>query len=210
MKTNKNSELNKGFTLVELIVSMAIMIIVALAIIAFFSMSMRQYRANTNETNVQTESQLAWKRLESNILITSDGLWTPNENEIDLYNYNEDGTYPMTLTRIYFTPNSPRQENKDNYIYYMEYGLDSDGTRTAITSESDPPVFASFVTAFTVKLYDKDGVEITDPTLGTRPVKAEVHIEYESNERTYESDNTVAIRNTLVASNDTSLIYGSN
>ena len=202
MKTynNKKSEsANKGFTLVELIVSMAIMVIVAMAIIAFFSVSLRQYRANNNETNVQTESQLTWKRLESNILTTSNGLWTPNENEIDMYNYSEGATYPKTMTAIYYNAGGD-----NNTIYYQEYAVDDSGALSAIGSAE---VFSNLVTDFTIKLYDKDNNEITDPTAGIRPVKAEAHITYLANDREYVSDNTVAIRNTLIASNDVDKIY---
>ena len=64
LRTKSNdSELNKGFTLVELIVSIAIFAIVAAAIIAFFRVAMTQYKTNTNEVNIQTESQMTWKRI---------------------------------------------------------------------------------------------------------------------------------------------------
>ncbi len=195
----KDSQLNKGFSLVELIVSMALLVIVGAAIIAFFSMSMTQYKSNTDETSLQTESQLAWKRLESNILMTTDGVWTPTVNEIDLY--SSDGTYDKVMTAIYYDPSS-----EHNTIYYREFYLDGNEWKP-IGDPQDPQVFSNLVKSFTVELYDKDNNKIEDANLAIRPVKVKAHIEYEANGRTYTSDNTVAIRNVIVASDDPTTIY---
>ena len=178
---------------------MAILVIVGAAIIAFFAMSMTQYKSNTNETNIQTESQLTWKRLESNILITSSGIWTPNEHQIDLYNYDETGEHKKLKTSIYFDTNSD-----SHTIYYQEYYLDD---RNTWAKYGDEQVFANLVTAFTVEIYDKDNNKIIDSSAGTKPAKVKAHIEYEANERTYVSDNTVAIRNVIVASDLLDKLY---
>lgn len=195
-----NSQLNKGFSLVELIVSIAILSIVGAAIIAFFSMSMQQYRSNTNEASIQTESQLTWKRLESNILSTANGVWTPAINEINLYS-TDNGTKKMT--RIYYSPDS-----ENHSIYYQEFVLDNSNEWQ---TSSDVQVFANLVTAFSVEIYGQDGSIISPNTekvtTAPKPIKVKAHIEYEANGRTYVSDNTVAIRNSIVASNDVGTIY---
>ena len=216
-------QLNKGFTLVELIVSIAIFAIVAAAIIAFFRVAMAQYRTNTNEVNIQTESQMAWKRLESNILTATNGIWTPTMNQIDLYNSKSvnDKTV-QTKTSIYYTPGGEKHS-----VYYQDYVLDENNTWQA---QGNPQVFAKLVTRFEVKLYDKDDHIIDGSgnlldeegnssdengvpygsSLGVRPYRAKAHIEYDANGRTYTSDNTVAIRNTVVASSDINVIYANN
>lgn len=221
MQLKRNSskiQLNKGFTLVELIVSIAIFAIVAAAIIAFFRVAMSQYRTNTNEVNIQTESQMAWKRLESNILITTSGIWTPSTSQIELYNYNDSqsATHKRTMTRISYA------NDADNHtVYYEEFYLDENNNPVAL---GDRQIFANLVTAFEIRIYDKDGNYISpsgelidkDGNVvegasgkGARPYKVTAHIEYDANGRTYTSDNTVAIRNTIVASDNPTEIYAS-
>ena len=214
LRTKSNdSELNKGFTLVELIVSIAIFAIVAAAIIAFFRVAMTQYRTNTNEVNIQTESQMTWKRIESNVLIATNGVWTPSSSRIDLYNYNSDAEHKKTVTSIYYS-----DDPSNHTVYYQEYYIDENNNMVAIGEQQK---FANLVTAFEIKIYDKDGNVIDGSgnlidkdgnvvgvlTSGTRPYKVSAHIEYDANGRTYTSDNTVAIRNTIVASNNPSEIY---
>ena len=197
MKLNnckKVSQLNKGFTLVELIVSIAIFAIVGVAIAAFFSMSMRQYKSNTNEVNVQTESQMTWKRLESNILITNAGIWTPNDSQIDLYRYSKGAAHEYTMTSIYYD-NSGSSHN----IYYQDYYLDDNNEWVV---DGDSQVFASLVTGFKIELFDKDGKKITDSSLLKKPARAKATINYEANERKYDAENTVAIRNSIVATDN--------
>ncbi|MCR4610319.1 MAG: prepilin-type N-terminal cleavage/methylation domain-containing protein [Lachnospiraceae bacterium] len=214
VKITKNKKLNKGFSLVELIVSMAILAIVGAAIIAFFSIAMVQYKNNTNETNVQTESRMAWKRLESNILQTTDGIWAPNESEIWLFNTVSGH---KIMTRIYFDKPASDGEggeaaSKASVMKYEEYNLDNlDETSKVIKSldglskvDNETQVFANFVTNFSIKLYDKKGNEVVD---GSVPGKVVADISYKANEKTYESNNIVAIRNDIVASNNIDAIY---
>ena len=190
----KVSQLNKGFTLVELIVSIAIFAIVGVAIAAFFSMSMRQYKSNTNEVNVQTESQMTWKRLESNILITNAGIWTPNDSQIDLYRYSKGAAHEYTMTSIYYD-NSGSSHN----IYYQDYYLDDSNEWV---KDGDSQVFASLVTNFKIELFDAEGKKITNPSLAKKPAKAKATINYEANERKYDAENTVAIRNSVIATDN--------
>ncbi len=190
----KVSQFNKGFTLVELIVSIAIFAIVGVAIAAFFSMSMRQYKANSNEVNVQTESQMTWKRLESNILITNAGIWTPNDSQIDLYRYSKSAAHEYTMTSIYYD-NSGSSHN----IYYQDYYLDDNNEWVV---DGDSQVFASLVTSFKIELFDKDGKKITDSSLLKKPARAKATINYEANERKYDAENTVAIRNSVIATDN--------
>ena len=190
----KVSQLNKGFTLVELIVSIAIFAIVGVAIAAFFSMSMRQYKSNTNEVNVQTESQMTWKRLESNILITNAGIWTPNDSQIDLYRYSKGAAHEYTMTSIYYD-NSGSSHN----IYYQDYYLDDSNEWV---KDGDSQVFASLVTNFKIELFDAEGKKITNPSLAKKPAKAKATINYEANDRKYDAENTVAIRNSVIATDN--------
>ena len=215
INNSKRTQLNKGFTLVELIVSIAIFAIVAAAIIAFFRVAMTQYRTNTNEVNIQTESQMTWKRLESNILMTTSGVWLwpsnttdtteyDNSSEIYLYNYDESekAEHKKTMTKIYYPTDTTK-----HVVYYQDYYLDENNSPVPISTE--PQVFANLVTKFELRMYDKDGNVMKSTDGGNRLYKIEAHIEYDANGREYTSDNTVAIRNTIVASGNAEEIYAS-
>lgn len=205
---------NKGFTLVELIVSIAIFAIVAAAIIAFFRVAMGQYRTNSSEVNLQTESQLTWKRLESNILMANQGIYVPNDHQIDIYSYDESSQSGKYIkTSIYTKPNSDT-----NTIWYQSYRTDTLGDDdTAMFTESTKDgveqVFANLVTAFNIEVLDKNG---NNCQAGQKPAKVVAHIEYEASptaissdaeKRKYVSDNTLAMRNSIVASNIPGEIY---
>lgn len=232
----KKEQLNKGFTLVELIVSIAIFAIVAAAIIAFFRVAMAQYRTNTNEVNLQTESQNTWKRLESNILMANQAIWLSKNSvssdgydQIDLYKYDETGANKRIKTSIYYSkdPEKHTMYYKDYYwsdeeSQWIQEGVDDttgsetpeSGDEATEPEKESGQVFANLVTKFNVKMYDKNGNEVGVD--GGQPVKVEVHIEYEANRmtsdksssaRTYISDNTVALRNPVIASNNVQTIY---
>lgn len=211
---------NKGFTLVELIVSIAIFAIVAAAIIAFFRVAMGQYRTNSSEVNLQTESQLTWKRLESNILMANQGIYVPNDHQIDIYSYDESSQSGKYIkTSIYTKPNSDT-----NTIWYQSYRTDTlvdndtSGGDTAMftenTMDGEEQVFANLVTAFNIEVLDKNGNNCQ--VSGQKPAKVVAHIEYEASptaissdaeKRKYVSDNTLAMRNAIVASNVPGEIY---
>ena len=209
---------NKGFTLVELIVSIAIFAIVAAAIIAFFRVAMGQYRTNSSEVNLQTESQLTWKRLESNILMANQGIYIPNDHQIDIYSYDESSQSGKYIkTSIYTKPNSDT-----NTIWYQSYRTNTLDTKSDTdssmfsdgTKDGEEQVFANLVTAFNIEVLDKNGINCQ--ASGQKPAKVVAHIEYEASptaissdaeKRKYVSDNTVAMRNAIVASNVPSEIY---
>lgn len=211
---------NKGFTLVELIVSIAIFAIVAAAIIAFFRVAMGQYRTNSSEVNLQTESQLTWKRLESNILMANQGIYVPNDHQIDIYSYDESSQSGKYIkTSIYTKPNSDT-----NTIWYQSYRtdtlVDNDSSVgdtamfTENTMDGKEQVFANLVTAFNIEVLDKNGNNCQ--VSGQKPAKVVAHIEYEASptaissdaeKRKYVSDNTLAMRNAIVASNIPGEIY---
>lgn len=204
---------NKGFTLVELIVSIAIFAIVAAAIIAFFRVAMGQYRTNSSEVNLQTESQLTWKRLESNILMANQGIYIPNDHQIDIYSYDESSQSGKYIkTSIYTKPNSDT-----NTIWYQSYRTDTLNDTDMFSENSkdgEEQVFANLVTVFNIEVLDKNGNNCQ--VSGQKPAKVVAHIEYEASptaissdaeKRKYVSDNTLALRNSIVASNIPGEIY---
>ncbi len=72
---------NKGLSLVELIVAIAIMSILGVAIGSFIMVSQRNYNVNSTETDLQYEAQLLANQLQDMIIDVNRGI---------TYNYNED------------------------------------------------------------------------------------------------------------------------
>lgn len=63
---------NRGVTLVELIVSMAIMMLVSLGVVSLISTGLRAYKSDAAETDLQYEAQLAVNQIKD-LVIDTDG-----------------------------------------------------------------------------------------------------------------------------------------
>ena len=98
------------------------------------------------------------------------------------------------MTSIYYD-NSGSSHN----IYYQDYYLDDNNEWVV---DGDSQVCASLVTGFKIELFDKDGKKITDSSLLKKPARAKATINYEANERKYDAENTVAIRNSVIATDN--------
>ncbi len=206
---------NKGFSLIELLVSMAILVIVGAALLGFLSYCFNQYTRSSEETTLQMESQMAQNQLSELILQTNVGIAlhpvkisdadSRAGRKLSLYSRDETGE-PLRI--------SITMDYADQTLYYQEHGLDKTkvqqelGGQTLTDDEawyiekSDKQVFASNVEDWEVKLYDKDGAQITNTSDETAPapVKVEIRIKMKMDEREYEATQTVSVRNTIYAS----------
>ena len=61
----------KGFTLVELIIAVAIVAIVSVTIVSFMIAGSRSYASSSTETNIQQEAQIAMNQISDLIIDTS-------------------------------------------------------------------------------------------------------------------------------------------
>lgn len=189
----------KGFSLVELVVSMAILMVVGIAILGFFTYCVGQYNRSSDETVLQMETQATQSKLQEILLKTEVGVAVEqngsNTEVLSLFSREEDGT-PMKLAL--------RHEN--DTLVYEEYQLDNSWDDTGEESNAwkliDKQLYASYVKNWEVQLYDQDGTEIEDTTKldGPRVAKVEIILNMQANERTYNTSQTIALRNAVVAS----------
>ena len=189
----------KGFSLVELVVSMAILMVVGIAILGFFTYCVGQYNRSSDETVLQMETQTTQSKLQEILLKTEGGVAVEqngSKTEVrSLFSREEDGT-PVKLAL--------RHEN--DTLVYEEYQLDNSWDDTGEESNAwkliDKQLYASYVKNWEVQLYDQDGTEIEDTTQvdGPRVAKVEIILNMQANERTYNTFQTIALRNAVVAS----------
>jgi prepilin-type N-terminal cleavage/methylation domain-containing protein len=115
MRSLKNK--NSGLTLVELIVTIAILAVASTAIMGFLTVATRQYGKGNNEVSLQYEAQLANNQLMNLILDTQKGI---------TYQYNT-ATNSVTIHSDADIPNPDDVVSKTVYLY--AYDEASSGTR---------------------------------------------------------------------------------
>jgi len=167
---------NKGFTLVELMISITIFAIVVAAAFGFMVAGSRSYSSVMNRLNLNFESQLAMNQVSDYIIDCNACLYYRNDM-LYIVNKNSDGTYTANLFEY----------RADGGIYY--------GTGTAnlnistgnfICSVTPNDLLTRDVTEFSVVPITSDGVNVTS---------AAVTINFAKGSATYDGVKKVALRN---------------
>lgn len=190
---------NKGFSLPELLVALAIMVIVSGAILGFFGTSFGFYRSGSAESDLQNESQLVMTQLENLVLNASQGVGLgPTATSMqggDLYAYNrvvDTGAISYRVTHIYQGDGTVGDSDK-LYYCYMTYALDpSTGTYALSADKVDSKILAEYVSDFEVdvtNLLSKNSIVFT--------------IDFDNQSKTYSAKKTVKLRNQSLALNGT-------
>lgn len=202
----------KGFSLVELLVSMAILLVVGTALISFLAHCINQYTRGNQETTLQMEAQTSQNQLQEMVLQTNTGIALNstkvsdtdkrNGRQLSLYNLDENGEPQRIRISIDY--------NTGN-LNYQEFGLDKDKVLTgAETSnddawsivKSDVQVFAAHVEDWEVTLWDEDGKQILNTSNENTPTpkKVKIWMKLKVGSREYESTQEIALRSKLYSS----------
>lgn len=196
--------MNKGFTLVELVVTIAIMTLLGTALIVMITISSSIYKKQTAEVNVQYQAQMASGQLQDLILSANNGMrWDEANSVLYLYSaeFDESGAYTKKTTTITWN-------QADKRLFF-----ENDKTTT-------PEVLANEVTNFDVAIYDKLGnmlastvSEITQADGSKKEIHSYddsmdahnivVRYAYDFDGRTYNETATCTLRNTILVSSDT-------
>lgn len=152
---------NAGFSLVELLVAIAIFSIVSIAFFEFLTVAIKHYQKETMEVEIQYEAQLAVNQLQDLMIDAKKGVsytvngitgiksdadivagTTVNSKEVTIYNTD----------RYYIV----KWNAADRELVYSEYKLESDGTWTEVADEQ---LMAEYISEFSVdlSLYDRNG-----------------------------------------------------
>lgn len=187
---------NGGYTLVELIVTIAILAVVGIGIGTIVSNSMKQYRMSSAEVSLQQESQLAGNQLMDLVMNANDGVSAEN-GTLNLYHYDlEHDVHSKTVISY---------DADVSMLTYSAYQKDAkNGTWVGIEDETDQ-CLAEYVTSFTVKVLDEKGNKVTTAADrgDRRGRQVEMQISYELDGKTYDFEQTVTLRNQVLMSDRT-------
>ena len=165
---------NRGLTLVELIVSFAILGIVSVAVFGMLLTSTKTYTSLTTSVKLQYEAQLAMGNIERHILNCNKGLaW--NSSDKELFIINEEGTN-QKLQVVYLD-----NTNGANELYYGTETLDGSGR-----AELRFYLLAEHVTGMNVTFTTSDSNEIK---------QAQLELTLTRNGKSYTSKKIIALRN---------------
>lgn len=207
----KRKENNKGLTLIELLVALAIVSVVVSLAFGFIIHTIRIYTRGSNDSTVQNDAQLTMAQLESLIVNANMGIGldptsaTPDNKNLYLYyrDYSktsyeaDDGSgndrevtsvTPYEAIRIYVDS----AEGLSFSTYKCEYkNVDDAGNPVSemslISDGSDPQVLSKFVKDFTVDLTDLE-----------KKNEMKVTLQFKYSDRNYKTTNTIMLRNKVV------------
>jgi prepilin-type N-terminal cleavage/methylation domain-containing protein len=197
---------NKGLTLVELIVAIAISVIVFGSIISFLLVSTNLFKNSNTETNIQNEAQLTSNRLHdmlvdasagvayyvgSNVKVYNDTDDTAESKKLYIYDWDEDangGSDNSKVTVYCITFDRAAKELQYSFYQYV-----ADETEPTVESN----ILAQYVTDFKMQLYDPDS---TTNTISSNQVKYQ--ITFTLNDRSYKTESTVTLRNNVAVNRD--------
>lgn len=198
---------NKGFTLVELIVTIAIIAIVGGIITALVINAQGSYNQGMAETDLQYEAQLLANQLQDLIIDTTKGIsyeyagTAPGGSNAGGLLYDESGIVEGTTVsgkNLYVYGNDTyylvEWDTADSRIYYTEYDV------TTQAPSSDRELMAEYVSNFVVDLSDVD-------TKGT--VKFELSFKKEASGREYSTSHKIKLRNKVMANVGFDQMYSS-
>ena len=186
---------NHGFTLLELIVSFAILAVLVLAVMGFMSAGTGTYRSVSTETTLQYNSQLTLAQMQSYLLNCNGGACFDTGTET-LYLLDKDDAGGYTLLSF---------QQKDGKLYYntQPVTVGGDGKTLSYYTTEDaasyqPDFMADGVSAFGVTFETTYDAE----TKMTYAVRAAASLSLENSGRAFTGQQETALRNPVVYAGD--------
>lgn len=198
---------NKGFTLTEVLVALAVSSVVITIVIAFISQGSRFYKNQSNTINLQNELQ------ETSNVIT-DTLQEATYLKIASYNnalsvYT--GSYKIVEGKKLFI----NEKGSSRYILRDGSGIYIyDKADTQYITDKDKPGYrySNNIEAITVSINDKCKTKVGDSKVITQPVMLDVYIKVTHNDTSRFENKTITLRNKISSLEINGAIYtlGSN
>ena len=203
MKVKKNNIMieNKGFSIVELLIAVAIAAIVGASVFSFMSVGAKTFSFNSADVNIQNESQLAFNQMQELIIDTAVGVeyYNKDTNSIIGTDTLADDSYDKLL-RLYNLDVIYEiwWDHDDEKLYYSEYAAHVESSvsenKVIKNDPSNPEVgdalMSEYITGFAVDL---------SRLISNRVVR--VDFTYEKGGRKQSSSHNITLRNQVVSSN---------
>lgn len=181
MKKRVNRRDNRGYSLVELLVAIAILSVVVGGVIGFFMYITKSYHRGNAESDLQNEAQLTMTQIETLVVNASQGVGLDpalpatqtTGDEMFVYNRLVDdstGTVKYQVTHIY------TDDNKLKYCY-MDYSYNPGSASYILSADyQNPQTLSNYVENFSVDVSDlvsnnRVGFSIDFKTRGDRQYK---------------------------------------
>lgn len=172
---------NAGFSLIELVLTMAIFMIASLSIYQFVVIASKHYQKETIEVNLQYEAQLSMNQLNDLLIDTTKGVsYRVNGGTKELFLYNEGKYYVITW------------DATSQSLLYSEYVQNADSSWTQKTNKV---LMAEYVEEFEVDLSDLEQSQIVRLSVKFR------------NSREYQVTQNVTLRNKVAVNAEISELY---
>lgn len=188
---NRMMRNNKGFSLIELLIALAILSVAGVAIAGFVMNTSHSYSQTNKEVKLQYEQQLAVNQIRDMIVESDRGIYFDSASKtLALYGAvrNDGGNqyYPVTVI-------SYKEAEEKLYFGTKEFTSVSEITFASVT---DLKLLSENVTAFEVDL------------TGVSKDKVQIKVTFKVGEKEQTVKETIALRNRLVVSNMVDTIWG--
>lgn len=193
---------NSGFSLVELIIAIAILVIVTGAVCGFIVVTSRNYATANNDISVQQEAQLALNQMSDVIIDATRSInyvgYDASNQPVKVMKDSEFTFTPEKKALIVYNTAAPTSGEEDtelhNYMFYWQksdeslyFSIADVGGKFPMPGEADSVLLAENVTDFQVDLSQVEE---------RRVVKLKLN--FKAGNRKFEMANNITVRNKVV------------
>lgn len=198
---------NKGFTLIEVLVALAVSSVVITIVIAFISQGSRFYKTQSNTINLQNELQETSNVITDALQEATYLKIASNNNALSVYT----GSYKIVEGKKLFI----NEKGSSRYILRDGSGIYIyDKADTQYITDKDKPGYrySNNIEAITVSINDKCKTKVGNSKVITQPVMLDVYIKVTHNDTSRFENKTITLRNKISSLEINGAIYtlGSN
>lgn len=191
LRTGKKHN-NKGFTLTEVLVALAVSSVVITIVIAFISQGSRFYKTQSNTINLQNELQETSNVITDALQEATYLKITSNNNALSVYT----GSYKIVEGKKLFI----NEKGSSRYILRDGSGIYIyDKADMQYITDKDKPGYrySNNIEAITVSINDKCKTKVGDSKVITQPVMLDVYIKVTHNDTSRFENKTITLRNKI-------------
>ena len=198
---------NKGFTLIEILVALAVSSVVITIVIAFISQGSRFYKTQSNTINLQNELQETSNVITDTLQEATYLSIISDSKNLEVYT----GSYDIKEGKKLFTSDkgSSRYILRDGTGIYV-----FDKADLNYVTEKDKPGYrySDNIEAITISVSDKCKTKVGESEVITQPVMLDVYIKVTHNDTSRFENKTITLRNKIgsLKVNDELYLIGSN